>query len=298
MKRWLIRFWVGVACALPMMLLGARLAEANPASAPPQDATITNCVVCHADFQTAWEHGAHGQAASNKNFLDSWKSQGSPAECMSCHATGYDANTGTWKTAGVTCEACHSPITVNHPQEPMPTDRTGKICGNCHTETYFEWQVSKHRQNNLTCSTCHDPHATQLKADNASDLCATCHQTMSTNFSHTQHSAKGLTCADCHLGKLTSPLGEGHGERDHSFNVRLDTCNQCHAYQMHDPAAIHEVTPTPAPLDSMTAVTDVPVTTEPQPVSPVGFATLSGLIGLAFGMVLAPWLERLYKRMK
>jgi len=36
------------------------------------------------------------------------------------------------------------------------------------------------------------------------------------------------------------------------------------------------------------------VTPEPGPVSPLGFAGLAGLIGLAAGMVLAPWLERSY----
>ena len=38
------------------------------------------------------------------------------------------------------------------------------------------------------------------------------------------------------------------------------------------------------------------VTPEPGPVSPVGFAGLAALIGLAAGMVLAPWLERFYLR--
>jgi hypothetical protein len=32
------------------------------------------------------------------------------------------------------------------------------------------------------------------------------------------------------------------------------------------------------------------------PVSPVGFASMAGLLGLAGGMVLAPWLDRLYRR--
>ena len=38
------------------------------------------------------------------------------------------------------------------------------------------------------------------------------------------------------------------------------------------------------------------VTPEPSPVSPIGFAGLAALIGLAAGMVLAPWLERFYHR--
>jgi hypothetical protein len=40
----------------------------------------------------------------------------------------------------------------------------------------------------------------------------------------------------------------------------------------------------------------VEVTPEPEPVSPMGFSALAGMIGLAGGMVLAPWLERWYRR--
>ena len=35
----------------------------------------------------------------------------------------------------------------------------------------------------------------------------------------------------------------------------------------------------------------------PQPVSPIGFALLAGLVGLAGGVVLAPWIERFQNRL-
>jgi predicted CXXCH cytochrome family protein len=195
--------------------------------------------------------------------------------------------------------ACHGPISPNHPKEPLPVDRSGKLCGTCHTETYFEWQASKHRANELACSSCHDPHATQLKAADSAALCATCHQTLSSNFSHTAHSQQGLTCADCHLSSLTGDPSQGHATRDHSFNVQLDACNKCHSYQMHDPAKAHATQPTPAAVDAMAAVVTAPVSSDPpQPVSPFGFAIVAGLIGLAVGMVMAPWLEKMYRRMK
>jgi hypothetical protein len=38
------------------------------------------------------------------------------------------------------------------------------------------------------------------------------------------------------------------------------------------------------------------VSLEPTPVNPFSYALLSGLIGMAGGMILAPWLERWYKR--
>jgi hypothetical protein len=52
----------------------------------------------------------------------------------------------------------------------------------------------------------------------------------------------------------------------------------------------------PASVQVVEEVKPDAVTQEPQPVSPMGFSALAGLIGLAGGMVLAPWLERWYHR--
>ena len=297
MKRYMTRLLVGLAFALPMMLLATALAVAEPAPAPLQQATAENCQACHAKIHDTWTTGSHSKAASNEAFLAAWKEKGNDPACMSCHATGYDKVSGTWQAEGVTCVACH-PLNANHPKESMAIDRTGKLCGTCHTEAYFEWEASTHRGNNIACSSCHDPHQANLKAADPATLCATCHKDTSSNFTHTAHSQQGLTCADCHLSQLGGDLIDGHARRDHSFTVRLDTCNKCHAYQMHDPQQAMNLKPTPQPVDAMAAVITAPVTTEPQPVSPFGFAIVAGLIGLAVGMVLAPWLERMYKKTK
>jgi hypothetical protein len=45
-------------------------------------------------------------------------------------------------------------------------------------------------------------------------------------------------------------------------------------------------------------LSSVALTSEPAPVSPLGFAGLASLIGLAAGTVLAPWLEGKYKAIK
>ncbi len=297
MKQFITRLLVGLAFALPTMLLAAALAQAQPLPSPAQQVTADNCLACHSKVHDSWLAGAHGQAASDPKFLEEWKAKGNDPTCMSCHATGYDKMAQTWQAEGVTCVACH-PLNPNHPKEPLAVDRTGKLCGTCHTETYFEWQVSKHRDNELACAACHDPHKTELKAADPATLCATCHQERSASFTHTAHSQQGLTCADCHLSHLTGDPSEGHATRDHSFNVRLDSCNQCHSYQMHDPEKAHTVQPTPEPLDAMAAVVTAPVSAEPQPVSPFGFAIVAGLIGLAIGMVAAPWLEKVYRKVK
>jgi hypothetical protein len=105
-----------------------------------------------------------------------------------------------------------------------------------------------------------------------------------------------LTCADCHLGDLEGDAGEGRAKRAHTFQVQLTTCNECHAFQMHDPVDVH-VDEGPTPLDAMASGESAGVSEEPNPVSPVGFAAITGLIGMASGMILAPWLERFYRRL-
>ena len=305
MKRWILRLAIGLSFALPLMLITAAAATAQPSGAAPPSSELT-CRACHSDTHGAWSEGSHGKASQSDAFLADWGERGEPRECLACHTTGYDPASDTYAAEGVTCEACHSPVPDDHPTEPMPSDRSGNLCGSCHTETLFEWQVSKHREVNLACVACHDPHATALKStvDNTdqSSMCASCHRERASNFAHSSHSQVGLTCADCHLGPTDTQAGEGHAVRDHSFNVRLTTCNACHAYQMHDPSEVHPDDATPTPVvpvvDPAETTNGMLISASPSPVSPIGFAALSGLVGMATGMILAPWLERFYNRIR
>jgi hypothetical protein len=63
---------------------------------------------------------------------------------------------------------------------------------------------------------------------------------------------------------------------------------------MHSTAKATEGTS--APLAAGVEVPTVSVTPEPEAVSPMGFSAMAGMIGLAGGMVLAPWLERWFRR--
>lgn len=295
MIRGINRLLLGLGFAIPAALLSYVLVQATP-STELIVTTTDDCQTCHKEFMEAWMEGDHSKSVTDPVFQEAWAAEGKQGTCLTCHASGFDPTTGRWESGSVDCIACHSPIPTLHPEEPMPTDRSGKLCGNCHTETYFEWQVSKHRQTDLTCVDCHDAHATGLKADQASTLCANCHRSRSSNFAHTQHSEEGLTCADCHLGPLNGDVGEGRAERSHTFQVQLTTCNACHAFQMHDPVDVH-IDKVQSPPDAMASGDSAEVTEEPSPVSPVGFAAITGLIGMASGMILAPWLERFYRRM-
>jgi len=295
MKRWITRFGYGLSFAIPLMLLTFAIAQAETRpqeDVPPQ---APGCPACHEAFQQAWEHGDHGKASTDPAFVKSWEAQGSPTECLPCHVTGYDKETNTWESDGITCLACHGPALDNHPQEPMPAERSAKLCGECHSETMFEWQVSAHRENGLDCSGCHDPHATDLKSEDPAALCASCHRERSSNFAHSEHSQAGLNCADCHLSKLTSETEMGHARLDHSFSVKLSACNSCHVYQMHDPIEVHPENPTPLAVDAMASVEAMGVVAEPVPANPIGFTVLAGLIGVALGIVVAPWIEKFHK---
>lgn len=295
-KRRIRMLCFGLLFAIPVAVT-VFVFSTNSAQAQFTATSTEDCQICHAGFQESWAEGSHGRAVDDPIFKEAWHAQGQPAMCMSCHTTGFNPETGTWEKEGISCEACHNPIEEDHPMEPMPADRSANLCGNCHTETFFEWQVSGHRQEDLSCIGCHDPHGTNLKSNDASMLCATCHRDRASNFAHSAHSSEGLTCADCHIGSIEGETGEkGHAVRDHSFHVRLSTCNACHAYQMHDPVQVHPE-PEGTEDEARIASTEMAlISDDPGTINPLGFATLAGLVGMAAGMILSPWLERWYQR--
>jgi len=301
-----------IALMFALLAAGTTLvvASAREGTVPPVQ-TSSDCATCHTEFQTTWQNGAHGKAGSDPIFLDEWKTQGKPGACLVCHTTGYDPATATYKEAGVTCESCQNPVPTDHPKSPMSVDRSTDLCGRCHSDTRFGWQdwkVSAHYQRGLDCATCHDPHSASLKklagprtsekTDDVSQLCITCHKESSMDFSYTAHAQKNISCVDCHVKGLGNDERTPHTVPDHSFNASLASCNTCHAQQMHSPTeAINTKESTsPVSADPTQEVKLASVTPEPEPVSPMGFSAVAGLIGLAGGMVLAPWLERWYRR--
>ncbi len=120
------------------------------------------------------------------------------------------------------------------------------------------------------------------------------------NFPYSVHNKQGITCVDCHLEHLENTNTDIHRVADHSFKASVQTCTACHAEQMHadgetistnEAVGISAAQPILEPTPAVEMSSIVP---EPAPVSPMGYAGLAALIGLAAGMVLAPWLERWY----
>jgi hypothetical protein len=243
---------------------------------PPTGQTSSDCLACHTEFQPTWENSAHAKAD------------------------------------GISCQSCHGPVLRDHPKSPMPVNRSPDLCVSCHSASSFglqDWKTSKHSQTGMDCATCHDPHSASLRKiagprgqasniDEVSALCINCHKESNMKFSLTAHAQKGISCADCHVNHIEN-LGKAiQSGPDHSFKANLDSCNACHSQQMHSPTEAKTPEGVTLPFtETSTAVTQATQgATEPEPVSPMGFSAMAGFIGLAGGMVLAPWLERWYLR--
>lgn len=313
------RLIIGLCCAVVLALLTAAVGQASSARQEPFPAKTlsTDCNACHENVVTVWEASAHGQATADGRFTQAWQEKGKPAECLSCHTTGFDPTTGTWTNEGIECAACHKmgPNSSSHPEQLMLTDASSQACGTCHVDTYAEWQASRHGQEEMTCVKCHNPHTTNLKVNDVQTLCQTCHNEESHFYAFTGHAQEGLLCTDCHLRVADTPPGEGHSQRVHTFAVDLNTCNECHNHQMHGPMPGSSLPTGMASMaafstesactldDGKTAAGDNSLTNskatmsgEPKPASPFSFALLAAVIGMAFGIIGSPWLERLTQR--
>lgn len=296
--------------AAGVTLVVVRAQDGGPGAPPTPTAQTPPCVACHTEFATEWKNGAHGKAISDPVFEASWTQQGKPGACLVCHVTNYDPATGTWQEDGVACEACHGPMKADHPKTAMPVDRSPELCARCHSDTRFGWQAwqgSTHYQRGMNCTTCHDPHSASLKItkamsgapqyNDASQLCVTCHKDVSMNFPYSIHQKQGVTCINCHVTHTQNSPADAHTVPDHSFKASLDSCNTCHADQMHNPSqGIQASTGTTTTVPTPPQVQQSGLSPTPTPVNPLGYAGLAALVGLAAGMVMAPWLEKWFQR--
>ncbi len=280
-----------------------------------QDATpvpnAQECTGCHEGLRGYWEESAHGYALADPAFQQAWTQQGSPQECLACHTTNFDPETGSYTEGGVGCLTCHSPVPSNHPDTYMPTDVSSRLCGDCHLETFNEWEISEHGQQGMTCNQCHNPHTAELRVESSQELCNSCHNTEGHYYTFTGHAREGLLCTDCHLQLSDSPDAGtmGHGERVHTFKTDLKTCNDCHLSDMHaepDAAMTGGSVESPAETIDVALVADAEFVPARQDATPYLSQTPTGVgplvyvlpagFGLVFGVMLAPWLDRLTKR--
>lgn len=151
-------------------------------------------------------------------------------DCGRCHTTGWksvadggspqdglEGMDGEFAFGGVHCEQCHGMGNIHAVTEDkadISVDNSALFCGGCHYrnsdhtiaasggfikhhEQYDEMISGKHKD--LTCVTCHDPHASVVYDDKAlgngvTKECTECHTDAKYAKVH-----NGATCIDCHM---------------------------------------------------------------------------------------------------
>lgn len=165
--------------------------------------------------------------------------------CINCHADQVDAlQSGLHEqailagnTAAAVCTDCHGAHDIQ-PVARFPELVAG-VCGDCHTTTLAEWQISAHVDiGPLDCATCHSPHTQAIRGGlNSDELCLNCHKDTTDVFVHTQHvnDVYEVTCTDCHMFMpphgdtiSTVPAINSNLATGHTMIVDTVACNTCH----------------------------------------------------------------------
>ena len=209
--------------------------EAGTPTPEPQD-----CVACHPDVGDDWANSMHAHAFDDPVFSARWQSLGEPGECLVCHTTGYQATTGEYSAASVTCEACHGVVLDDHPPAVMPIRSDTDYCGSCHPITLGEWRLTGHAAADVGCTDCHNPHSQQARFENPDEMCVNCHAGDLSEHQNDTHIQAGIRCIECHALVIPpeTPPADGLSPTGHSFTITPATCVACHTDTLHIGRAI------------------------------------------------------------
>lgn len=236
---WLIFSTIFITCVgiggLVNQVIPAEAAPKTQEASSPVYAGSSACIPCHTEMFTDWVKTRHHNAYATSTFQRDWLDSDKDITCLECHTTGFNPDNGSYAEEGVTCEACHGPFQITHPNEPVPFSPSAEVCKKCHKGTVDEWLTSGHGQNGVECQACHNPHTQTPKAPSVTELCSTCHEERANSFTHGTHANAGLECSNCHM--YTSPRLEdpilGHIPTGHTFYVGSEACIGCHQDTVH-----------------------------------------------------------------
>ncbi len=156
-----------------------------------------------------------------------------PETCEACHQMEYDLWTeSSHAPKDVACVACHQlEEEGQHPMVAFTMIKGAEVCGDCHINDYRDWETSIHSQYNVTCVTCHNPHSQQQMTIGDYEIsCETCHKDTADEIQHSTHTAVGMNCNECHMNTAV--------DTGHTWQVRSDTCLNCHAENIHTASTI------------------------------------------------------------
>ena len=234
------------------------------------------CMGCHEDYYKAFTKSVHGKKTihgspmnregceschgpggqhvekdQKKGTILAFGRKGDPrarsAKCLTCHEETKTLafwNMNRHKTAGNSCDSCHS---VHRGVENLLVAKEPDLCFTCHRDIRFQFnKQSRHPVNEkfvshqkLTCSSCHDTMGSfvaenvdsftsrlgtgrgkMLRADSTNELCFRCHAEKRGPFLW-EHPPVEENCLICH---------DSHGSNHSKLLVRKTPllCQSCH----------------------------------------------------------------------
>lgn len=192
-----------------------------------------SCFKCHTtggDTTGTWLSAVDG--------LGTFTEQG--IGCESCHGPGGDHLTNFPDDIDLVYEFAHKDNSIgglqigDDVQTPDPdSDDVTFLCGTCHNRSYTspinasggfikhheqwdEFVATKHDEEGMDCSTCHNPHKRVIwDGDGITTTCGSCH---ADQVAHIDHDG-AATCLDCHM-PFAAKSGTTRGMSGYKGDVR------------------------------------------------------------------------------
>jgi hypothetical protein len=209
--------------------------------------TKLNCNTCHSSYVAKWQGTGH--ATFFNRAMTATPGISGPADhysknCISCHTTGYDADT-TAVNDGFDDLGFVYPSNIN----PKTLD------------TLLVKYPNAMLRANIQCESCHGPASghlgntqdSRMEASFSTDVCAYCHDSGTHHIFPEEWDASGHavtvdesgpgreSCVRCHTGKGFAQYAEGVSTTDPYFDPSYTaiTCAACH--DPHDATNIHQL---------------------------------------------------------
>ncbi len=202
----------------------------------PHDPTpvMPKCSTCHADQQTAYDHGVHAKAAAAGNT--------NVAKCQDCHGNVHEVLPSSDPKSKVahnnipqTCGACHGQKFV------MASSGVSSAPFTSYQESVHGKAVAAGSEKAAVCTDCHGEHdilgavdpKSPINKFNVPATCAKCHNDIKQQYvqsTHGQAIARGNwqapVCTDCHgIHTIKAPTNPTSSVA--AANVK-NTCAACH----------------------------------------------------------------------